>query len=105
MCAQTGAPEPLGPSKQGTAVNFALYGKEANSVTLCLYDESNSYITELPMNKTGRRGSMEYLPHTVSAPPPPVLHGIRTLYNVSPPYHQRSLCRQQYTRKPYIFCS
>jgi len=59
-----GAPEPLGPSKQGSAVNFALYGKCANSVTLCLYDENNSYLTELPLSKTGDiwHAALENLP-------------------------------------------
>eukprot|EP00967_Tisochrysis_lutea_P127629 scaffold217288_cov16-Tisochrysis_lutea.AAC.1 len=55
------APEPLGPSKQGSAVNFALYGKCANSVTLCLYDENNSYLTELPLSKTGGMTSVAFL--------------------------------------------
>lgn len=35
---RTGSPSPLGPSKQGSAVNFALYAKFATGVEICLFD-------------------------------------------------------------------
>ncbi|KAL6757880.1 isoamylase, starch debranching enzyme [Haematococcus lacustris] len=50
----SGKPEPLGPSKQGGAINFALYAKFAKAVTLVLFDSENRFITELPLSsKTG----------------------------------------------------
>lgn len=53
-----GKPEPLGPSKQGNAINFALYAKFAKSVTLVLFDQDNRFVSELPVpNKTGARVS------------------------------------------------
>jgi hypothetical protein len=50
----TGKPEPLGPSKQGSSINFAIYAKFAKSVTLVLFDEDNQHIADIPV--TGRTG-------------------------------------------------
>lgn len=55
-CGGAGKPEPLGPSKQGAAINFALYAKFAKSVTLVLFDENNKQLAELPVTaRTGIR--------------------------------------------------
>jgi hypothetical protein len=48
-----GSPEPLGPSRQGGAINFALYAGAATSVALMLHDEASGADTEVPMNKSG----------------------------------------------------
>jgi len=50
-----GSPQPLGPSKQGSGVNFALYAKYARAVTLCLFDENNSPTTEISLNPSQHR--------------------------------------------------
>ncbi len=49
-----GKPEPLGPSLDGDAVNFALYAKYAKSVTLLLYTYENEFVGEVPLaQRTG----------------------------------------------------
>eukprot|EP00798_Chlamydomonas_sp_ICE-L_P009159 gene9159-16286_t len=52
-----GQAEPLGPSKQGNAVNFAIYARDAHTVTICLFDADNKFVEEMKLdsskNKTG----------------------------------------------------
>lgn len=48
-----GSPEPLGPSQQEGAINFAVYSGGATSVALVLHDEETGSNEEIPMNKTG----------------------------------------------------
>ncbi|KAF8065538.1 ISA3 [Scenedesmus sp. PABB004] len=48
-----GAPEPLGPSRAGGAVNFAVYSGGAASVALVLRNPADGSQQEVPMNKTG----------------------------------------------------
>lgn len=52
-CPPTGQPSPLGPSKQGSAINFALYAKFATSVQLCLFDSEHKSLGEVPLSKSG----------------------------------------------------
>lgn len=53
-----GNPYPLGPSIQGDLINFALFSRQAQTVSLCLFDrETKKLLEELPfspeINKTG----------------------------------------------------
>lgn len=48
-----GSPSPLGPSKQSSGINFALYAKLATSVKLCIFSSSHQLLAELDMNRSG----------------------------------------------------
>ncbi|MEW5299319.1 MAG: hypothetical protein WDW36_002345 [Sanguina aurantia] len=52
-----GHPLPLGPSQEGSTINFAIFSHAATSVALCLLDESRQPIAEYALdtatNKTG----------------------------------------------------
>ncbi|KAG2441403.1 hypothetical protein HYH02_009991 [Chlamydomonas schloesseri] len=48
-----GKPEPLGPSRTGSGVNFALFSRHAKSVRLCLFDGEAQPLGEVDCNRTG----------------------------------------------------
>lgn len=49
-----GKPEPLGPSKTASGVNFALFSRHAKSVKLCIFDTEANQLAEVDCNRTGR---------------------------------------------------
>lgn len=49
-----GKPEPLGPSKTASGVNFALFSRHAKSVKLCIFDTEAQQLAEVDCNRTGR---------------------------------------------------
>lgn len=48
-----GSPEPLGPSRQGSAINFAVYAHAATGMSLVLHKPDDGSRQEVPMNKSG----------------------------------------------------
>ncbi|KXZ44609.1 hypothetical protein GPECTOR_64g103 [Gonium pectorale] len=48
-----GKPEPLGPSKTPTGINFALYSKHAKSVKLVLFNDKAQQLDEVDCRRTG----------------------------------------------------
>ncbi len=54
MNIEMGSTSPLGVSRQGKGLNFALYSEHANAVSLCLFSPlSKQPFAEIPLNKTG----------------------------------------------------
>lgn len=50
---ENGYPSPLGVSRQGKGLNFALFSEHANAVSLCLFSPgSKQPFVEIPLNKT-----------------------------------------------------
>jgi pullulanase/glycogen debranching enzyme len=48
-----GKAEPLGPSKQGNAINFAVYSQAATAMSLVLHNPTDGTRQEIQMNKSG----------------------------------------------------
>eukprot|EP00878_Enallax_costatus_P041838 GHUV01048734.1.p1 GENE.GHUV01048734.1~~GHUV01048734.1.p1 ORF type:complete len:118 (-),score=19.02 GHUV01048734.1:872-1225(-) len=51
-----GSPEPLGPSRQGSVTNFAVFSHAATAMSLVLQNTADDSRQEIPMNKSGTRG-------------------------------------------------
>lgn len=50
-----GSPSPLGPTPQGSGVNFALFSRHASSVALCLFDEFGDPVDEIWLDPATHR--------------------------------------------------
>ncbi|KAF6261424.1 glycoside hydrolase superfamily [Scenedesmus sp. NREL 46B-D3] len=48
-----GKAEPLGPTRQGNAVNFAVFSQAATAMALVLHNPADGSRQEIPMNKSG----------------------------------------------------
>ncbi|GAX83904.1 hypothetical protein CEUSTIGMA_g11328.t1 [Chlamydomonas eustigma] len=51
----SGSPTPLGPSKNGSAVNFALYAKHASGVQLCLFDRDHQHLQSIQLETSSHK--------------------------------------------------
>ena len=54
ICHTSGSPSPLGPSRQGSAVNFALYAPAASEVKLLIHNPDTKSNEEVSTTKSGR---------------------------------------------------
>lgn len=48
-----GSPSPLGPSRNGSVTNFAVFSHAATSMALVLHNPANGERQEIPMHKSG----------------------------------------------------
>lgn len=72
-----GMASPLGPSKQGTAVNFALFSQHASGVALVLKSETGGEAIEVPLDaKDNRTGDVWHV-QLEGLPTSGVLYGFR----------------------------
>jgi hypothetical protein len=60
-----GKAEPLGPSKQGNAINFAVYSQAATAMSLVLHNPNDGTRQEIQMNKSGEAQSSAELTNRV----------------------------------------